>query len=182
MAFRDVDCDVENKLLGPPVEVLEIDWVSTEQENFAREDEFLESSKITYKIDLTDTRVLIADDHDEVRASIRQLLDRTDGFAVVGEAVDGAQAVVEVGRLLPDLVIMDIFMPVMGGLQATRQIVQTFPAVRIVALTADPSMVMDALTAGAIGCLLKGDPAASLVAALKAACDSPADDAVSQVG
>jgi DNA-binding NarL/FixJ family response regulator len=130
---------------------------------------------------LTNTRVLIADDHDEVRASIRQLLDRTDGFTVVGEAVDGAEAVVEAGRLQPDLIIMDIFMPVMGGLQATRQIVQTLSGVRVVAWTADPTVVMDALAAGVTGCLLKGDSAASLVAALRAACGSPAD-AGSHVG
>lgn len=136
--------------------------------------ECLGHSKRNHEVGLTATRVLIADDHDEVRRSIRQMLERTDDFAVVGEAVDGAQAIVEVGRLLPDLVIMDIFMPVLGGLQATTQIVQSWPQVRVVALTADPSMVMDALTAGATGCLLKGDPAASLMSALRAACGSPA--------
>jgi DNA-binding NarL/FixJ family response regulator len=112
-------------------------------------------------------RVVIADDHDEVRQSIRQLLERTDGFAVVGEAVDGAQAVAEAGRLLPDLVIMDVFMPEMGGLEATRQVVKKWPLVKVVALTADPRMVMDALAAGATGCLLKGDPAPALVAVLR---------------
>jgi DNA-binding NarL/FixJ family response regulator len=111
--------------------------------------------------------VVIADDHHEVRQSIRQLLERTDGFAVVGEAVDGVQAVAEAGRLLPDLVIMDVFMPEMGGLEATRQIVKKWPLVKVVALTADPTMVMDALTAGATGCLLKGDPAPALVAVLR---------------
>jgi DNA-binding NarL/FixJ family response regulator len=112
-------------------------------------------------------RVVIANDHDEVRQSIRQLLERTDGFAVVGEAVDGAQAVAEAGRLLPDLVIMDVFMPEMGGLEATRQVVKKWPLVKVVALTADPRMVMDALAAGATGCLLKGDPAPALVAVLR---------------
>lgn len=112
-------------------------------------------------------RAVIADDDDEVRQSIRQLLERTDGFAVVGEGADGAQAVAEVGRLLPDLVIMDIFMPVMGGLEATREIMKKWPLVKVVALTADPSMVMDALVAGATGCLLKGDSAPALVAVLR---------------
>ena len=112
-------------------------------------------------------RVVIADDHDEVRQSIRQLLDRTDGFAVVGEAVNGVQAVAEAGRLLPDLVLMDVFMPEMGGLEATKQILKKWPLVNVVALTADPTVVMDTLAAGATGCLLKGDSAPALVAVLR---------------
>jgi DNA-binding NarL/FixJ family response regulator len=145
-----------------------------EEQQISGEDRFLEATNYI-RIESTNTRVLIADDHDEVRGSIRQLLERTDGFEVVGEAVDGAQAIVEAGRLLPDVVIMDIFMPVMGGLEATPQIVQDLPGVRVVALTADPTVVMDALAAGVTGCLLKGDSAASLIAALRAACGSQVD-------
>jgi DNA-binding NarL/FixJ family response regulator len=118
---------------------------------------------------MTAIRVLVADDHEQVRRAIRRLLERATGFEVVGEAGDGARAVAETGRLLPDVVIMDSHMPVMGGLEATARIAASWPQVRVVALTADPTTVMDALAAGATGCLMKGDPQESVTAALRAA-------------
>ena len=114
-------------------------------------------------------RVLIADDHEEFRRSFVGLLERARGFHVIGLAGDGHEAVVEAGRLQPDLVIMDVNMPEVGGIEATSQILRRWPQMRIVGLTADPTSVLDLLSAGARGCVFKGDSPQSIVAALKEA-------------
>jgi DNA-binding NarL/FixJ family response regulator len=104
-------------------------------------------------------RVLLADDQTLVRAGFRVLLERTDDIEVVGEAGDGAQAVARARAALPDVVLMDIRMPVLDGLEATRQIVadERLAGVRVVVLTTFEldEYVFAALRAGASGFLLK---------------------------
>jgi two-component system response regulator NreC len=80
-------------------------------------------------------RVLLAEDHTIVRKGLRSLLDGEAGIQVVGEAADGREAVAKVGQLLPDIVLMDIAMPGLNGLEATRQIRKQFPKVKVLILT-----------------------------------------------
>jgi two-component system nitrate/nitrite response regulator NarL len=84
---------------------------------------------------LNPTRVLIADDHALVRAGIRAFLERIPNIEVVAEASDGREAVELVGKQQPDIVLMDIAMPGVNGLEATRQIVETWPEVRVIILS-----------------------------------------------
>lgn len=107
-------------------------------------------------------RVVIADDHQVVRAGLERLLGGWPNVTVVGTAGDGDEAVRLAAEHRPDVVLMDISMPVMGGLEATRRIVSEWPAIQVVVLTSfdDQSTVAEALDAGAIGYLLKdSDPA-----------------------
>ena len=101
-------------------------------------------------------RLLLADDHALFRSSLRSLLE-TRGHEVVGEAVDGRQAVDMAMRLRPDLVLMDLSMPVIGGIEATRQLAERMPEARVVVLTAsmEDEDLFEALRAGAQGYLLK---------------------------
>jgi DNA-binding NarL/FixJ family response regulator len=114
-------------------------------------------------------RVLIADDEDMVRAGFRLVLAREDDIDVVGEAVDGKQAVAEVERLRPDVVLMDVRMPVMDGIEATQRIALKSLASRVVVLTTfdEDAYVYGALQAGASGFLLKYAPADDLLAAIR---------------
>jgi DNA-binding NarL/FixJ family response regulator len=102
-------------------------------------------------------RVLLADDHRLVRAGIRALIDDLDGFEVVGEAPDGREAIVLVATLSPDIVLMDIVMPEMNGLDATARLAARFPDVRVIILSMNSSEehVLQALRCGAAGFLLK---------------------------
>jgi DNA-binding NarL/FixJ family response regulator len=106
-------------------------------------------------------RVMVVDDHDFVRTMMCELIDGTDDLQVVGEAEDGAQAVVVARATTPDVVLMDLSMPVLNGIDATRQVVASVPAARVIVLTTSTNGqdVHDAAAAGAVGFLSKGaDP------------------------
>ena len=116
-------------------------------------------------------RVLIADDQDLVRAGLRMLIDAEDDLEVVGEAVDGEHALLAARSLKPDLVLMDIRMPNLDGLAATRRLLaDRDDAPRVIVLTTFDrnEYVYEALRAGASGFLLKDMPGPDLVAGLRA--------------
>ena len=112
-------------------------------------------------------RLLLADDHALFRSSLRSLLE-TRGLEVVGEAVDGRQAVDMAVRLRPDMVLMDLSMPVLNGIEATRQLAERAPEVKVVVLTAsmEDEDLFEALRAGAQGYLLKNLEAESFFSLL----------------
>lgn len=116
-------------------------------------------------------KVLVADDHAIVREGVRMILAREPDIEVVGEASDGAQALDLVARFAPHVVIMDISMPGMGGIEATQQLKARHPAVQVLALTMheDESYVFQLLRAGAAGYVLKRAAAQDLVQAVRAA-------------
>jgi DNA-binding NarL/FixJ family response regulator len=115
-------------------------------------------------------RVLIADDHGLMRAGVRALLQATEDIEVVGEAEDGDEAIREVRRLEPDIVLMDVAMPGLGGLEATLVIRKEKPDVKILVLTQydDREYVSRFLKAGVSGYVLKKAAASELVAAIRA--------------
>lgn len=117
------------------------------------------------------TRVLLVDDHAVVRGGLRYFLNSVGDIEVVGEAINGAQALAMVAELVPDVVMMDMKMPEVDGIAATRQIHQRFPQVRVLVLTsfADGGLVQQALGAGAMGYLLKDASGHDLVAAIRTA-------------
>ena len=114
------------------------------------------------------TTVLIADDQALVRVGLRKILESEPEMTVVGEAADGEDAVTEARRLVPDVVLMDIRMPVLDGIEATRRIVRTQPRTRVLILTTFglDGYVYDALRAGASGFMLKDAPPEEIVAAV----------------
>lgn len=114
-------------------------------------------------------RVLVADDHAVVRAGIVSLLSAEPGIAVVGEAVDGDDAVAQALALRPDLVVMDVRMPRLTGDAATAIIRERAPEVRVLVLTTYESdaSILSAIEAGASGYLLKAAPADELVAGVR---------------
>ncbi|GAA4604604.1 DNA-binding NarL/FixJ family response regulator [Actinoplanes octamycinicus] len=116
-------------------------------------------------------RVLLADDQRLFREALALLLSVQDDVRVVGEAADGAQAVELAARLAPDVVLMDLRMPVMDGATATRRLRDEQPAVRVIALTTfdDDADVFAAIQAGAIGYLLKDASSERLMEAVRAA-------------
>jgi two-component system, NarL family, response regulator NreC len=118
----------------------------------------------------TSIRILLADDHTVMRAGLRLLLERQPNLTVVGEAADGRQAVELAERERPDVVIMDIAMPHMNGVEAARQIVNHSPetAVAILSMHSDESYVIRSLKAGARAYLLKDSAEADLLEAVHA--------------
>ncbi|GAA3688076.1 response regulator transcription factor [Nonomuraea antimicrobica] len=110
-------------------------------------------------------RVLVADDQALIRASFRRLISSAPGFQVVGEAATGAQAVTASARDRPDLVLMDVRMPEMDGIEATRRICADHPRTRVLMVTTFDldEYVYGALQAGAAGFLLKDTPPAELI-------------------
>jgi two-component system, NarL family, response regulator LiaR len=116
-------------------------------------------------------RVLIVDDHSVVREGLRMFLVRDPDLEVVGEAADGAEALEQARQLQPDVVVMDLLMPVMDGIAATRAIRRELPETEVLALTSvlESASVVEAIRAGAIGYLLKDTRAAELRRAIKAA-------------
>jgi two-component system, NarL family, response regulator NreC len=114
-------------------------------------------------------KLLIVDDHSIVREGLRALLSAIPGFEVVGEAENGQIAVEHTRNLKPDVILMDLSMPVMNGTEATRAIKQRHPDVKVIALTANKSHdhVLATLAAGANGYILKDDTSHSLLSAIE---------------
>jgi DNA-binding NarL/FixJ family response regulator len=115
------------------------------------------------------TGVLIVDDQALVRVGLRKILESEPETSVVGEAADGEEAVAQAHRLRPDVVLMDIRMPVLDGIEATRRIVLMQPATRVLILTTFglDGYVYDALRAGASGFMLKDAPPEEIAAAVR---------------
>lgn len=116
-------------------------------------------------------RVMLVDDHRLVRSGLTSLLATAADVAVVSEAADGAQALAEVADAAPDVVLMDLSMPVMDGITATRRMLADRPDTKIVVLSSfsDRPRVRDAITAGAIGYVLKDCTTEELLRAVRAA-------------
>ena len=116
-------------------------------------------------------RVLLADDHTLIRAGLRMVVDSQPDLTVVGEANDGREAVAIAGKLKPDVVVMDIGMPSLNGIEASRQIRAALPDTQVVMLSmhSDEGYVLRALKAGAKAYLLKDSAEADLARAIRAA-------------
>ena len=114
-------------------------------------------------------RVYITDDHPIVRRGIKQLLDTEPDIEVVGEATNGREAIADIDRLKPDIVLMDLVMPVMDGIEATRQIKVAHPSIQILVLTsfATDDKVFPAIKAGALGYLIKDTGPDELIHAIR---------------
>jgi len=113
-------------------------------------------------------RILIVDDHAVVRRGVRSLLESRDGWEVCGEATTGRDAVEQSRRLRPDVVVMDLSLPELNGLDATRQILKDAPGTEVLVLTMHQSeeLVRDVLHAGARGYVLKSDADENLISAV----------------
>jgi DNA-binding NarL/FixJ family response regulator len=116
-------------------------------------------------------RVMVVDDHAIVRQGLERLFATADDVELVAMAADGAEAVELVDQLVPDVVLMDLSMPGIEGVEATRRIMAAHPSVRIVVLTSfgEESRILDALNAGAVGYLLKHTDPDDLIAAVRSA-------------
>jgi DNA-binding NarL/FixJ family response regulator len=121
-------------------------------------------------------RVLVADDQSMVRAGFRMLLGEEPGIEVVAEASNGLEAVAKAARFQPTVVLMDIRMPELDGLEATRRILAADPAARVLILTTFDldEYVYEALASGASGFVLKDDPPEQLIAAIRTVADGDA--------
>lgn len=137
------------------------------------------ASRLTERI-----TVLLADDHAVLRQGTAELLRREPDLEVVGEAADGQQAVELTQSLLPDVVVMDVRMPVLSGIQATRLIRERTPKTRVLVLTAheDDEYVFSLLREGASGYLLKTSPVQELISAIRLVHhgESPLDPAIAK--
>jgi len=120
---------------------------------------------------MTQTRVLLADDHTLIRAGLRMVVDAQPDLSVVGEAEDGRAAVAMAQKLKPDVIVMDIGMPNLNGIEACRQIRESLPDAQIVMLSmhSDEGYVLRALKAGAKAYLLKDSAEADLARAIRSA-------------
>ncbi len=114
-------------------------------------------------------RILIADDHEIVRRGLRSIVDGQGDLQIAGEALTGREAIEKVRELKPDLVIMDIGMPELNGLDATRYILKEFPSTEILILTMHESdqLIREVLDVGARGYMLKSDAGRDLMAAIE---------------
>jgi DNA-binding NarL/FixJ family response regulator len=124
-------------------------------------------------------QIIICDDQDLIREGLALILGSQPDFSVIGSAVDGAQALDLIARATPDLVLMDLKMPIMDGIQATASIKRRFPRVKVLILTthSDDEWLFDAIRSGANGYLLKDTPSEDLFRAIRAtiAGDTPVD-------
>ena len=116
-------------------------------------------------------RVMVVDDHEIVRVGLKQVLDLSGEFEVVGQAADGEEAVRVAAEVSPDLVLMDVIMPRKDGVEACREIMESAPNVRVVMLTASSAedAVVESVAAGASGYLLKETDMEQLLSALRSA-------------
>ena len=114
-------------------------------------------------------RVYLADDHELVRQGLQALLSTEEGLSIVGVGADGVEAVQHISELVPDVILLDLQMPRMGGLEAIEVIKETLPDARILVLTSfgDEDKVFAAIRAGALGYLLKDSSAKELVQAIR---------------
>ena len=115
-------------------------------------------------------RILVADDHHVVRTGLRSLLESKSGWQVCGEAANGREAVEKAGKLKPDVAVLDIAMPLLNGVEATRQIRKLSPKTEILILSMHDSelLVQEVMEAGALGYILKDDADRNLIAAVDA--------------
>ena len=122
---------------------------------------------------MTNIRVVIADDHGIVRAGIRSIIQKMDGIDVVGEAVNGSEALELAEKMQPDVFLVDISMPVMNGLEVTVRVTKAFPKVRVIIFSMHTSeeYVLQALRSGAMGYLLKDAEANEIEFAIRAVAD-----------
>jgi two-component system response regulator NreC len=121
----------------------------------------------------TPLRIILVDDHELLRAGLRALIEEHDDFVVVGEAGSGEEAIEQARRLKPDVVIMDLRLPGVNGIEATRRIVHHDPTARVLVLTMDApeDVLLDVFEAGASGYLRKTGMAPRLIDALRAVAD-----------
>jgi two-component system, NarL family, response regulator NreC len=119
---------------------------------------------------MTRTRVLVADDHTIVRQGLVGILEAADDMEVVGQAADGAEAVDKASKVKPDVVVLDISMPHLSGLEAARRIRESLPGTKVLVLTMhdDEEYVLKMVRAGASGYLLKDSAASELLAGIRA--------------
>jgi DNA-binding NarL/FixJ family response regulator len=119
----------------------------------------------------TPTKVLVVDDHSVTRHGVVLLCENAEGVEVIGEASDGNEAIARVAELLPDVVLMDLSMPVLNGLDATRLLREVAPGTAVVVFSAfdSPELKRQAFDAGAVAYLPKGASAARLRATVEAA-------------
>ena len=115
-------------------------------------------------------RIVLADDQELIRLGIRTVLSRQEGLEIVGEASDGREALQLCRRLVPDVILMDVEMPEMDGLEATRRIKAELPSTSVLVLTAhdDPDYLLEAVQAGAAGYVLKENAVARIADAVRA--------------
>lgn len=116
-------------------------------------------------------RILIADDHQSVRVLLRNILESVPEWEVCGEASDGSAAVSSAERLRPDIIVMDLVMPEFNGLEATRRVLESDPAVRIILTTLHefPYFADEARRVGACGCFFKSESGRHLIPAIRGA-------------